>query len=231
MWAYLLLFIGSMVASFLGSLQAGLVNTAVWQTAIKEGKNQARWLAVGGALPELVYAALAYLPGTWLADFIGFFLPVVKMLMAGLLMVVGVLLIVRNRVQEEKVTEHTNKEDDIVNTTTNTLYKGLIKGFSLGIINLQLLAFWVGIKFSLAAYWPYELILSNEWLGMVSFGAGAMVGALLLLLLIAEGGARIKSEVWIRRVNLLMGGLLVLAAWSIVLSWVWEMISLATSRP
>ena len=45
------------VASFIGSLQAGLVNTAVLAATLRHGLLVARNTAFGGALPEFLYAA------------------------------------------------------------------------------------------------------------------------------------------------------------------------------
>lgn len=49
------------VASFIGSLQAGLVNTAVLADTLRYGRTTARRTALGGAVPEILYAGLAFL--------------------------------------------------------------------------------------------------------------------------------------------------------------------------
>ena len=48
-------------ASFIGSLQAGLVNTAVLEATVRYGPETARRTALGGSLPEFLYATLAFL--------------------------------------------------------------------------------------------------------------------------------------------------------------------------
>lgn len=197
-----------MIASFAGSLQAGLVNTAVLRTAILQGKSDARWLALGGAVPELIYAMLAYLPGNWLATAIADYLWLVKYTMALMLLAIGVMLI-RDRTAVQSTAQSEVATDKAA---------GFLKGFGLGIINLQLLLFWIGVKLTLVSYWPAGLqALTPVW-GIVAFGLGAMTGALLLLLLIAEAGAKISSGKTIRLLNLLMGWLLVLVALATLLA-------------
>ena len=56
-----MLFLIAAVASFVGSLQAGLVNTAVLAHTIQRGPEAGRRMAVGGSLPELLYAGVACL--------------------------------------------------------------------------------------------------------------------------------------------------------------------------
>ena len=55
----LLLFIIATVASFIGSLQAGLVNTAVLAHTVQRGPEAGRRLAIGGSIPEVLYAGAA----------------------------------------------------------------------------------------------------------------------------------------------------------------------------
>ena len=54
-----LLFAIAFVASLLGSLQAGPVNLAVLHTTLRQGQRAGLRVAVGGSLPELLYAGLA----------------------------------------------------------------------------------------------------------------------------------------------------------------------------
>ena len=67
----LFLFVIATVASFIGSLQAGLVYTAVLAHTIQRGRDAGRRMAIGGALPELLYAALAFQFATWAVQWLG----------------------------------------------------------------------------------------------------------------------------------------------------------------
>ena len=55
----LLLFVVTLVVSFAGSLQLGPANLAVIHTSLTEGPAASWRTALGGALPELLYAGLA----------------------------------------------------------------------------------------------------------------------------------------------------------------------------
>jgi len=57
----LLAFVIAIALSFWGSLQLGLVNVQVIHTALTKNKKHALIMAVGGALPEIIYATLAIL--------------------------------------------------------------------------------------------------------------------------------------------------------------------------
>ncbi|MBT8326680.1 MAG: LysE family transporter, partial [Bacteroidia bacterium] len=54
------------VLSFWGSLQLGLVNVAVIETAISKGRKPAIWLAIGGVLPEIPYTLIAIYGTTYI---------------------------------------------------------------------------------------------------------------------------------------------------------------------
>ena len=49
----------TIIVSFLGSLQLGPVNLSVIRTTLTSSIRQAKWVAFGGVVPEIIYSFLA----------------------------------------------------------------------------------------------------------------------------------------------------------------------------
>ncbi len=85
----ILIFFITAVASIIGSLQAGLVNTAVLAHTVKRGPGSGRRMALGGAIPEFIYAVLAFHFATWLLTFLGLDARGITLLVGGVLILLG----------------------------------------------------------------------------------------------------------------------------------------------
>ncbi|MBK6830150.1 MAG: LysE family transporter [Flavobacteriales bacterium] len=169
----LILFFIAAIASFVGSLQAGLVNTAVLAHTIQRGPEAGRRMAIGGAIPELLYAALAFQFASWVLHRLGLGTAGIGLLVGSVLIVIGLyfLVVFKPKFDAEAV---------------KIKASGVRKGLLLGLANPQLLLFWCGVKLSLSSFGVEE----EGWLGLLAFALGAFVGALVLLLQLVKLGKR-----------------------------------------
>lgn len=167
----LLFFLVAAAASFIGSLQAGVVNTAVLAHTVKWGRDAGRRMAVGGSIPEFIYAGVAFFGAGWLVDTLGMGATGITLVVASILVVLGVYFVFFFRPRlafpgEDKLTGD------------------LRRGVMLGMANPQLLLFWCGVKLALV-----PLGLRGERTGdLLAFALGAFVGALLLLMILVRLG-------------------------------------------
>ncbi|MBP6389365.1 MAG: LysE family transporter [Flavobacteriales bacterium] len=197
----LLVFLVASVASFIGSLQAGLVNTAVLAASLSKGEYAGRMTAWGGALPELLYAGLAVLlversmdKVPWLTTHAPF--------IAGILLVgLGAYFLIW-------------PPFSISTPEPAASSASFGRGVMWGLMNPQLLLFWLGIAASLRAYMP-EAVGPGA---MVAFALGAFAGALVLLLLLVRFARTLQHRldaVRLRRLFRLIGlALLIAGLWT-----------------
>ncbi len=168
-----MLFLIAAVASFVGSLQAGLVNTAVLAHTIQRGPEAGRRMAVGGSLPELLYAGVAFQFAAWVLHRLGLNSAGIGLLVGSILIAIGLyfLVLFKPRFDAEAV---------------KVKASGVRKGLLLGLANPQLLLFWCGVKLSLSSFGVDE----EGWLELIAFSLGAFCGALILLLQLVKLGRR-----------------------------------------
>lgn len=180
------IFLIATVASIIGSLQAGIVNTAVLAHTVQRGTAAGRRMALGGSIPEFIYAAIAFQSATWLLAWLGLDAHGVAMLVGSVLICIGLyfLFLFKPVFDLEKV---------------NVKASGVRKGFLLGMLNPQLLLFWCGIRLSLASFG----FNAAGWLELLTFALGAFTGALLLLLQLVKLGRK-ALEKWQPRTLLIL---------------------------
>ncbi len=174
----LYLFVIATVASFIGSLQAGLVNTAVLAHTIQRGRDAGRRMAIGGALPELLYAALAFQFATWAVQLMGLDRSGIAVLVGGLLVLIGLYFafLFRPKFDVEALPIKAS---------------GVRKGLVLGLLNPQLILFWCGVRLSITSF----VITGRGVLELVGFSLGAFTGAILLLFQLVKLGRK-AVETW-----------------------------------
>lgn len=169
----LVLFFIAAIASFVGSLQAGLVNTAVLAHTIQRGPEAGRRMAIGGAIPELIYAAVAFQFAALVLHRLGLSTAGIGLLVGSILAAIGLyfLFVFKPKFEAEAV---------------KIKASGVRKGLLLGLANPQLLLFWCGVKLSLSSFGVED----EGWLELVAFAVGAFAGALVLLLQLVKLGRR-----------------------------------------
>ena len=181
-----LLFLISTVASFIGSLQAGLVNTAVLAHTVQRGPAAGRRMAIGGSIPEVLYAGVAYLFANALLEKLGIGQDRIGMAVGIVLVGMGVYFtfVFKPKFDPERME---------VKAT------GVRRGLVLGLANPQLVLFWCGVVLALHAYG----IKGQGVFGMIAFGLGAFTGAILLLFQLVKLGQRAVERLRPARLRLL----------------------------
>lgn len=195
MEAIIIFFIAT-TASIIGSLQAGIVNTAVLAHTVKRGPEAGRRMALGGAIPEFIYAAMAFQFASWLLDALGLDAHDVALIVGSVLILLGLYFAFVFKPVFDL---------DAVNVKAT----GIRKGFLLGMLNPQLILFWSGVRLALGSFGLERF----GWLEMSTFALGAFTGALLLLLLLVKLGRRALEKWQPRTLYILfraVGGVLVI---------------------
>ncbi len=196
-----LLFGVTLVVSFAGSLQLGPANLAVIHTSLTEGPAASWRTAIGGALPELLYAGLAAYTVASLQGALEW--PYSSWIINTILLGIGMYWFLQKKAPidlEPASPETTHRE-------------ALLRGLVAGLLNPQLYPFWVLI---LAGYRNYPLLSVQTPIESVSFAAGAAAGAFGLLGLVAWLTNRYREKMvqklsgW--PIQRILGGLLVIMA-------------------
>ncbi len=187
------------VASFIGSLQAGLVNTAVLAATFRHGQAVARSTALGGALPELLYAAIAFVAANRILAYTEGWGITPERITAVVLVGLGLYIAVGTK------PFHIRDEPDA--------RSGFRRGLFLGLMNPQLALFWCGVRLGAEALG----IKLHGWGAWVGFSAGAFIGAMALLLLLIRLGGHLRERMADRTLLRLFRGLGVV----LVLAGVW----------
>lgn len=196
MEAIIIFFIAT-IASIIGSLQAGIVNTAVLAHTVKRGPEAGRRMALGGAIPEFIYAAIAFQFASWLLDLLGLDAQDVAIIVGSVLMLLGLYFafVFKPVFDLEAV---------------NVKATGIRKGIILGMLNPQLILFWSGVRLALGSFGVERF----GWLETITFATGAFAGALVLLLLLVKLGRRALEKWQPRTLYILfraVGGVLVIS--------------------
>lgn len=172
----LLAFAVAAVASFVGSLQAGLVNTAVLAATFRHGAAVARSTAWGGALPELLYSGIAFVAANRILAFTGRFHISPERITAVVLVGLGLYIAFGMK------PFHIKEEPDV--------RSGFRRGLLLGLMNPQLALFWCGIRLG-----SETLGISLHGFGaLAGFSLGAFIGAMALLLLLIRLGGHMRER-------------------------------------
>ena len=171
----LLIFIVTVVISFVGSIQLGPLNIAVIQATVKHNLRAGVLVSMGGALPEFLFSAIAIY-------FASFFRnnPIIEKYsgIATIVFFAGFGLY------------YLFSENDDINfsETTGQQNNHLLKGFSLSAINPQLAIFWFLYSIIIDNYLKINGVASK-----VAFVLGAGTGAFLILYLFAYISYRNRS--------------------------------------
>lgn len=156
-------FLLTVVLSFWGSLQLGLVNVTVIETTLAGGFRRAQPVAIGGAIPELIYAALAIFFVEQIQQYRSI-IEAFSWAMIAVFALLGLYFLMKKQSKPELQPAST----------------GFWKGFALGMINPQLILYWTFVFF----YLQQELDL-NTFTAKLLLVAGAMIGAWLALVFFA----------------------------------------------
>ncbi|MCB9250964.1 MAG: LysE family transporter [Flavobacteriales bacterium] len=149
--------------SFWGSIQLGPVNVCVIQTALNSGKKSALLVAAGGTVPEFIYAIIAIAGTDYIERFSGF-MYFFKWSIVVLLLILGIYYLLKpNQVKEIPPGSGAS----------------FTKGFSLAMMNPQLLPFWIAVLIYLKDF--VDLESGDLFSPYISFVLGTGLGAFLIL--------------------------------------------------
>ena len=202
MTAFLPALLIAAAASFIGSLQAGLVNTAVLATTFRNGPKMARGTALGGALPELLYAAIAFVAANRILAFTERLQITPERITAVVLVGLGLFIALATRpfhIKDEPAPR-----------------SGFHRGLLLGLMNPQLALFWCGVRLGTEAMG----IKLHGWAAMAGFSLGAFIVAMGLLLLLIRVGGHMREHMAGRTLLYLFRGLGVVLVLAGVWAWV-----------
>lgn len=173
----LLFFVAAAMASFIGSLQAGVVNTAVLAHTVKWGRHAGRRMAVGGSIPEFIYAGVAFLGAGWLVEALEIGTTGITLIVSAILFLLGVYFVFIYRPKPAAPGE-------------DKLTGDMRRGVLLGMANPQLLLFWCGVKLMLVSFG----MTSDAWTHLLAFALGAFVGAIILLMILVRLGMKAQEK-------------------------------------
>jgi threonine/homoserine/homoserine lactone efflux protein len=175
----ILLFFLICLVSAIGSLQPGLVNLSVVQTVAQRGLMASFYVALGGSLPEMLYAFLA-IQITEFGEqftFITTFLPYIKY----------VTIIVLIAISSYFFLKKTPKPSLLGVLKPPDRFSGFLKGFLMGISNFQLILFWSFVFLYCKEMNGAVMQKSgNQIAFIVATGVGAFIFLCLLAMLTAK---------------------------------------------
>lgn len=185
------LFLLVTLISFLGSIQIGAVSMAVIQTTLNRGRSAGIWVALGGSIPEFIFSFIA-LKSLLFLQYNQSIIDWLNMLIIPIFLLLGLY----NFFQKEP----DSKEEVLVETSKNFDFA---KGFSLGMLNPQLLPFWF---FSLVYTSKYFSIntLSAKYAFVLGTGFGAFAILVAFAQLTHRNHLRIKQTLKTYPINRLM---------------------------
>ena len=178
----ILIFIAASVASFIGSLQLGPVNLFVIDTVLTKGKKNALYVCLGGSLPEFVYCAIAVYSGS-------FFLnqPTVYVIFKIILILILIALAFIYFFKKQNKIDIVTPKDN----SSAIVSKNFIKGFTLALLNPQLLVFWM---FVMVYFNSINFLQLKTNFNKLAYILGAGFGAFVLLLLITVTISKFKAK-------------------------------------
>ncbi|MDX9750512.1 MAG: LysE family transporter [Flavobacteriales bacterium] len=173
----LLVFLIAAAASFIGSLQAGLVNTAVLAATLRRGPASGMRTAWGGCIPEFLYAAVAYVAADHVLAWAGGFGGTAERVTGAVMIALGIYFVCFLRPFPTAM-------------RPGGRHTGFRNGLLLGLMNPQLLLFWCGVRLVIDGLG----IDATGVAAIIAFGLGAFGGAMLLLVLLVRLGERMQER-------------------------------------
>ncbi len=163
-----LIFLVVAIISFAGSIHLGGVNLAVVETTLRRNLSAGILVAIGGSIPEFIYSFLA-LKGLFFLQKNQAILDLLNFIIIPVFFIIGVFYLIQKQ---------TKKPQN--NRSISSKNIDFLKGFSLGMLNPQLLPFW----FFMLVYLSKVFII-NSLSSKYAFVLGTGFGAFAVLFLFA----------------------------------------------
>lgn len=185
--------------SFAGSLQVGPVNFFVMEATLHRSRKAGLLVAIGGSIPEFIYSILALSTGLFLQQLPGAFF-VFRVITVLVLLTIGLFFLLKKQSSNAELQQHPER-------------RFFLKGFVLGILNPQLLPFWLIVYTSFFSFTGLAIDSTIEYIGFVA-GTGCGAFALHLVLIYFTDSFRVKLTRWVQfpYLNRIIGGFFVLLA-------------------
>jgi threonine/homoserine/homoserine lactone efflux protein len=198
MVSIVLIFLLTALISFAGSLQVGPVNYFVMETGLRQNKTAAILVAIGGSIPEFIYSVLAITIGISLQQTPAFFLAF-EWITIALLIALSIYYFLKKVAQ---------------NTQPRISKKGsFLKGFTLGLLNPQLLPFWLVVYTSFFTSTGLSITSFPQQLAFIlGTGIGAFGLHLCLIYLVQTNKERLVKWLAFPYFNRFLGGFFLLLA-------------------
>lgn len=193
----ILVFIATVLISFLGSVHPGPLNLSVINNSLNFGKKTALPIIIGGILPEIIYSTLAVNGFEILKKYPNSF-EYSKWITAAMLFIMGLFYLLPSKKASPQPSH----------------LLGFGKGFLLSISNFQLIAFWV---FVVIYYDNYTLIKLDSIYKKTAFVIGTAFGAFLLNYVYAFFTDKYKIFIFDKISPKVLNWLLVISFWSMAL--------------
>ncbi|MDH4472577.1 MAG: LysE family transporter [Fluviicola sp.] len=198
MGSIVLIFLLTALISFAGSIQVGPVNYFVIETSLRQNKTAAIMVAAGGSIPEFIYSVLAITIGITLQQTPAFFLAF-KWITIVLLTALGIYYFIK------KVAKHT--------LPTISKKGSFLKGFTLGLLNPQLLPFWLVVYTSFFTSTGLSITSFPQQLAFIlGTGVGAFGLHVCLIYLVQANRERLEKWMVFPYFNRFLGAFFLLLA-------------------
>lgn len=173
-----LLFITVAAISFIGSIQIGVVNLAVVQATLYQNFRVGILVAIGGSIPELIYAFIALKCVVYMQEN-QYLVSWLNLLTIPFFALIGLSYLFR-------------KEPNKIENSVFDNYKktNFFKGFLLGMLNPQLLPFWFFVLVFLSKSFSISGLAAKY-----AFVLGAGLGAFSILILFAYLANRYNKRI------------------------------------
>ncbi|MCU0338385.1 MAG: LysE family transporter [Spirosomaceae bacterium] len=194
---FALIFVVAALVSFAGSLQLGPVNLTVIQQVLQRHLRAGVWVALGGCLPEMLYATAAVKAGQWLENHRDIW-QFIEWGSVPLLLLIG---IVTYRATPKNSTpsptlplsgegSETQRISKVATKSSSTIPSPFWRGMMMGMLNPQLFPFWLLV---LVQFNSYAALRVQSPVEQGAFVVGTSVGALGLLVGVAFLTAHYKE--------------------------------------
>ncbi len=193
----IIIFIATLVISFLGSVHPGPLNLSVINNSLNFGKKTAISIILGGILPEIIYSTLA-VSGFEMLKKYPYIFEYSRWITAVMLFTMGIFYLLPSKKTRPQ--------------PSNLL--GFSKGFLLSITNFQLIAFWV---FVVIYFDNYTLLKLNSNNKKTAFILGTAFGAFLLNYAYAFFTDKYKVFIFDKISPKMLNWLLIISFWSMAI--------------
>lgn len=211
MLTYILIFLSSIVFSFVISIPIGGVNMAVFQATLNSDARSGYLIGFGAIMAEIIYCAIPMFSLGETLQRLGI-MTILSVLFIPVLLIMGIVTIVKAK-KEQVSDPETNVKSHHRSPWSNIVY-----GFFLCASNPMTFVFWVGIVAALLE----KQYIHDAWDEKLAWFMGVPVGTWFLYFIFAQIAKITRkriSEVWKARLNIIIGVIFICMAVYMTISY------------